>query len=693
MNCKLISLMLLAIVAFSMQSCLKKELSQMSSSADSIDKTYDYTGFDFKTVSEYDVDIKALSPVGEQIEGAYVELYTTNPLNADGSIKPESKASKVFNGITNAEGKIVCKIGAEKCKDSLYVLTYYAGLPTLVGKKLSGSALSFQLGGEVAKKSANILKGATVPTPKLVNGYYVLGNWNNGGTPSYLEPTNDAITSSFLKIVNSSLPESNPVPTYHPQYLAGVNDMNLKVNANCELSVTFVAEGASWTNALGYYTYPTNNPPQTVADIKDKTIIYPNLSTENGVLKAGNKVKLYYLDKATNTYTATFPAGVTVGWFLVAQGWIPNSHTVNNIFKTHFSDSRFNAESDDNLKKHNVILKDAAPNVLLMGFEDIPRNLASCDQDFNDVIYYATATPLSAINTDDIPSVIPPKDTDNDGVPDNKDEYPTDPKKAFNNYTNGSLVYEDLWPAKGDYDFNDMVLGYKFNAVTNAQNNVVCVESKVLLRAIGASYHNAFGVEFNTASSNVASVTGQKNTKGYLSIASNGTENGQAKATVMFFDDAYSILPYPGAGSFVNTYMSAPFSKPDTMTVVVNFVNPVSLSTLGTAPYNPFIVVNKNRGVEVHLPNKAPTSLVDNKLFGTKQDKSVPATGAYYVSDYCLPWAINIPVSFDYPTEKTDIRNAHLKFNEWAQTRGASFPDWYLNKSGYRNDVNIYSKK
>jgi len=692
-NSKLISSLLLAVVAMSLQSCLKKELNQIVSGADSIDKTYNYTGFDFKTVSDYDVTLKALSPADEPIGGAYIEFFTANPVNADGSLKAERSASKVYNGITNDAGQIVCKISPAKCKDSLYVLTYYAGLPSLVGQKLTGSSISIQLGGASTNKSRNTLKGGTIPTPQLVNGYYVLGTWSNGGTPAYLEATNDVITSAFLKDVNGALPESSPVPTYHPEYLASANDMNLKVNANCELSVTFVSEGAGWTNALGYYTYPTNNPPASVNDIKDRTIIYPNISFENNVLKSGNKVKLYYLDKTTNKYTATFPAGVTVGWFLVAQGWASDSHTVKNTYRTHYSDTRFNAEANDNLKKHNVILKDAARSLLLMGFEDIPRDLSSCDQDFNDAIFYATATPLSAVNTDDLPPVVTPKDTDKDGVPDDKDEYPTDPKKAFNNYTPGSLVYEDLWPAKGDYDFNDMVLDYKFNAITNAQNNVVSIVSKVVLRAIGASYHNAFGIELNTTPANIASVTGQRNTKGYLNIAANGTENGQTKASIMFFDDAYSILPYPGAGSFVNTYMSAPFSKPDTLTVVINFVNPVSTSSLGTAPYNPFIVVNKNRGVEVHLPNNAPTSLADKKLFGTINDKSNSATGAYYVSDYYLPWAINIPVSFDYPTEKTDIRNAYLKFNAWAQSRGGSFADWYLNKSGYRNDVNIYSKK
>ena len=59
-------------------------------------------------------------------------------------------------------------------------------------------------------------------------------------------------------------------------------------------------------------------------------------------------------------------------------------------------------------------------------------------------------------------------DTDEDGVSDLFDDYPNDPEKAFDNYSPaegqfGTLAFEDLWPAKGDYDFNDIVIDYQYN--------------------------------------------------------------------------------------------------------------------------------------------------------------------------------------------------------------------------------------
>jgi LruC domain-containing protein len=125
--------------------------------------------------------------------------------------------------------------------------------------------------------------------------------------------------------------------------------------------------------------------------------------------------------------------------------------------------------------------------------------------------------------------------------------------------------------------------------------------------------------------------------------------------------------------------------------VAITFTQPVPLNQLGVPPYNPFIIVDKNREVEVHLPNKAPTALADAGLLGTGHDNSIPSSGRYYQTDRNLPWAINIVERFDYPVEKVEILNAHLKFAEWAESGGQVSNDWFRNLQGYRNESNIYT--
>ncbi len=40
--------------------------------------------------------------------------------------------------------------------------------------------------------------------------------------------------------------------------------------------------------------------------------------------------------------------------------------------------------------------------------------------------------------------------------------------------------------------------------------------------------------------------------------------------------------------------------------------------------------------------------------------------------------------------EKQDITGAYFHFAEWAQSDGLLYPDWFLDKTGYRNQPLIY---
>ncbi|MBK9292260.1 MAG: LruC domain-containing protein [Bacteroidetes bacterium] len=288
-------------------------------------------------------------------------------------------------------------------------------------------------------------------------------------------------------------------------------------------------------------------------------------------------------------------------------------------------------------------------------------------------------------------------DSDGDGVPDDEDEYPNDPERAYNIYFPangfGSLAFEDLWPAKGDYDFNDLVVDYRFHTVTNAQNQVVEIYNTLVVRAIGASLENGFGYQFPNAAidQSLVSVTGFDLTENFISLGANGLENGQSKPTIIAFDNAFSRLPHPGSGLGVNTTPGAPYVQPDTLLITINFASPRPLYTSLDVPnFNPFLIINKERGKEVHLPDYPPTDLADPSFFGMWDDNTQPSANRFYKTATNLPWAIDIYEQFDYPNEKVDIVNAHLKFADWATSGGVLFPDWFKNLAGYRNDANIY---
>ncbi len=214
--------------------------------------------------------------------------------------------------------------------------------------------------------------------------YNYLGTYSADGTPDYLEPVNDIISPATLEAINAALPERYPVPDYNPHYISSGYETNIHLTDSAEVYVTFVAEGAGYKNVLGYYTYDVSDGPGIPQD-QDITIIFPNVSAKGsgGGLEAGNKVKL-----------GNFSAGTGIGWVLLANGW--NGQVTSGLW-TLYSDSQFNPETDESLKQHNVLLQDQENQRVILGFEDIRRDYASCDNDFNDAIFYITANPFEAM--------------------------------------------------------------------------------------------------------------------------------------------------------------------------------------------------------------------------------------------------------------------------------------------------------
>ncbi len=288
-------------------------------------------------------------------------------------------------------------------------------------------------------------------------------------------------------------------------------------------------------------------------------------------------------------------------------------------------------------------------------------------------------------------------DIDGDGVTDPFDDYPQDTLKSFNNYCPnemefGYLVFEDSWPDAGDNDFNDMVVGYRFNLITNFLNQVVQVKVTLVVEAIGTIKHNGFGFQLYLDTNLLTRVNGARLKPGFISVDDKGFETGQQKAVVIAFDDACNLFLPSKDGTVTNTLPGNPFISPDTVVLTIDLKNPIPVAGFGLPPYNPFLFIDGDRKREVHLPDFPPTDQADTSLFGTLSDNSKPEFFRYYKSRNNLPWALHLPGHFRYLEEGAVINKAYMKFNDWAESTGVLFQDWYWNTSGgYRNNDLIYS--
>lgn len=650
--------------------------------------------FNYATTQSLALTLKAVDNSGRTLINIPFSIYQ----------KEGDSTWLLLKGMIGKDGVYKEMLTLDANATELLLYTAYPGLPAIHHLTINNSSLYYTMGadnvigfkgtpgdhelqnpvkGIVTSKSDPGIRKEDITVRS--NTIKILGTYTSQGKPNYLE-ADDIVKQDLLDLIAANLPEYQPVPTYHPEYIANDVKTSVSLKENADVWVTFVTEGAGFRNTLGYYVYDTNNPPQTADDIDTLYVIFPNVSFNGsgGALNTGNKVKL-----------GRFQSGKTIGWFLMPDAW--NGSTVSprtgQGYETKFSDRQLNTFTANSYRNHMVLLQDPARELLLLGFEDTSR--PGGDQDFNDAIFYVTANPYTAVDTDQVVETKPQSnDHDGDGVADNNDDFPNDPELAFITYApgqqqQGTLAFEDLWPVQGDYDMNDVVVNYNFIEYRNAANKIAAIHANFTLRALGAGMQSGFAFELPIPAASVKSVSGTQLLSNYIHLLNNGVEAGQNNAVIIVFDNGHKIMP-PPPGGFVNTVHSATYVTTVRIELVIELQEPVSSNILGAAPYNPFIIAGGRRGYEIHLPDHAPTDLADVNILGTSQDDSDAGKNRYYKTHNNLPWAINIPESFNYPIEKSPIHQAYKKFAEWATSGGKTQKNWYKTGNGTRNDALIY---
>jgi len=667
------------VVLLIIAGCRKQESNSGSSSGRTLDQLVIASDFTWATTRNASISITAKDNLDNPITGVRFTLYTANP---------DSGGIYLVSGITGTDGtwNSVASLPASMTK--VTVFNNFLGLIRQMELPVTASGVAGQFGGKPPKHVVNksLGGGGEIKSTNSTKWVY-MSVYDSQGVPNNILPVNDPVNQQLMNDINTALPEYKNEFAYHPEWFASSVPNNLDILSLSDVYITYITEGAGWMDALGYFTFNTSQPPASASAIDTIHVIFPNVSNtgSGGGLNPGNKI-----------YLGKFPAGKSIGFVSVPHGWNGISVYVGPTSDLWYSIPAFNT-TDPQMLKHLLLFNDPSRQQILFTLEDQGKYQGS-DLDCNDNVFYITINPsMQGVNTTNMPLLATTVvDSDHDGVPDVSDDYPNDPTKAFNNFTPSktgysSLAFEDLWPGKGDYDFNDVVVSYRFNLITNAQNLVVEMDAKIIPEASGAGLHDGFAFQLPFTPDKISSVTGISLKHGYITLSANNTEAGQSKSVIVVFDDAFDHLPMPGQGVGTNTTLGVPYVTPDTLNLVISLSSPLSVSQAGIPPFNAFIITNGNRNREVHLPDQPPTDKVNGSDFGTWDDNSIVAQGRYYKTVNNLPWALNINGKFSYPIERAAINTAYLKFCDWAQSSGALFPDWYLNNTGYRQSSAIYT--
>lgn len=572
------------------------------------------------------------------------ELYSQNPMREEnGSWVKDESLSYVYTASTNKKGQYSSTIQISSDITELWLYTDYLGAISPVKLAVSNGEISYNQADYIAALQTKT-RGVTSNGHNYLDDWMLMPglDWDNYGLPSIVEEELSLPSSTVLYSIKETYnnTKGKRIKEVYPEWLNNNTTSEIKITKATELSLVFIASGASWNNAVGYFTYPTGTTP-TLNSIQ-KILAFPNASPISkvsggqraGALLSGHEVKLKYWNEEKQEFEDTFPEGVTIGWCLEGASFKDGNVKRESYAGTRYSYSSLNSDGEQRV----VALRDGSTDqIVAIGFEDKE------DFDYCDATFYLKIANPGSIDTDapELPSV--------------------DPPSTLNNITTGILAFEDLWPSRGDYDMNDVMVEYKSTLYQNAlTGKAYRIVDEFTPLHNGGSLTSGFGYQLYKL--------GQD---GVRSIQVDGPvgwkiEADQSSPTILLFDNVRSVI-----------------GKKYTVTIELNDVDP----KLVASPYNPFIFVG-NRDKEVHMVNYPPTAKADKELFNTHDDVSNVSAGIYYISRYkgeveLMPFGMNLPI-IDFKLladgEGVKIYETFPNFIGWVQSGGTKNKDWYKKK-------------
>lgn len=274
-------------------------------------------------------------------------------------------------------------------------------------------------------------------------------------------------------------------------------------------------------------------------------------------------------------------------------------------------------------------------------------------------------------------------DADNDLLIDQFDADPSNPdvsavipihdsgqlKSAMNlGYSSDTyIVFEDLWPSKGDYDFNDLVAKTTLYWVRGKSNYITEISGDCKIENIGAGMGIGLGYELLQANGAKLTYLDDVITEiNGMAVKDNSVSNG-----VILFRKVQEV------------------GKTE-----VKFTMKIKEKSLKDFAFVPYLFRTDNYEQQIRPFGAPPTKSENMNLFKTKDDASpvtwqwgagtefvYPLTGtsAFYRTRDNHPWGIEfIAKTFKSSPERISITDVYPRFREWAESGGKSARDWYL---------------
>ena len=255
----------------------------------------------------------------------------------------------------------------------------------------------------------------------------------------------------------------------------------------------------------------------------------------------------------------------------------------------------------------------------------------------------------------------------------------------------GTILFEDLFPDKGDYDFNDFVANYIVEVFLQNKNKVYSAYVALNVNAVGGQLPYQFYLQLDGVSSKeISSLEIGENILNCPNFTCELVSSNDKDAPAVFlFKNVEKNPNKPANSNYINTEKDyiLEFSKLVNVNVKINFKNAIKLENISENKFNFFLAKGSATDLdEIHVSGFAPTKYGESKYNDLKKNSSnlSPSDSRYYFSKDNFTWGILVPMSIPHTYESIDFMKAYPNFKDWAVSGGTKNKNWYLSK--YRNN-------
>lgn len=218
---------------------------------------------------------------------------------------------------------------------------------------------------------------------------------------------------------------------------------------------------------------------------------------------------------------------------------------------------------------------------------------------------------------------------------------------------NGTLMFEDMYPQLGDYDFNDLVARYNLRILYKYSRgkyyaHKMCIS--VQIRAVGGIYKYEPYIRLTKVKAdNIIIETTEKNVKSIKG------PNGEAIIS-------YKSPTPPSGYKYYNTEKNE-MTKPDKFKEIwITFKNPIEYEDVMDKNYNiDMYIAKENHKQEIHLKGYEP-------VYDQHQD---------YADKNNFVWGIRTWGIFDHAIEGKNFLKAYPQFKGWVTSGGKEYKRWW----------------